>query len=140
MAAHHSTANKLRGKLQYRRKVLYSEKPAIWGESKLMSRDQLQTLCSAMTIFKGKKGKHSQLIMKAGGQILRHFSIACRPADFSQSSLGHCLAAWSSCNWMFSCLHGLPVPVGSTCKFTKGKLGVESQSFFNYRILHSYSF
>lgn len=43
--------------------------------------------------FKWKKRKLFQLIIKAGGQIICHFSFAYRPADFSQSPLGHCLAA-----------------------------------------------
>ena len=41
-------------------------------------------------IFKGIKGKRSQLIVEAGGQIFAHLSIACRLADFSPSSLGFC--------------------------------------------------
>lgn len=37
-------------------------------------------------------GKQSQLIIMSGGQILGPFPIVYRPADFSPSSLGHCLA------------------------------------------------
>lgn len=51
LAAHHSTANKLRGKLWRGRKILYSKKPAIWGEGGLMFKDQLGRL-------KGKEGKN----------------------------------------------------------------------------------
>jgi len=40
-----------------RRKMLYSEKPAIWRESGLVCRAWLRRFCSAMTIFKGKKGE-----------------------------------------------------------------------------------
>ena len=68
-----------------------------------------------MTIFKGKKEKQSHLIIKAEGQILRHFSTACRPADISWSSFG-----WSA-----------------RMQVAKVGAGVESQSFFTFQ---SYSF
>ena len=71
--------------------------------------------------LKGKKGIPSQLIIKAGGHILHHFSITCRPADFSPSQ-------------------DAVLPIWSAWKFTKGKLGVESQSFFNYLVFHPYTF
>ena len=69
-----------------------------------------------MTIFKGKKEKQSHLIIKAEGQILRHFSTARRPADISWSSFG-----WSP----------------ARMQIAKRGAGVESQSFFTSQ---SYSF
>lgn len=84
-----------------------------------------------MTIFKRQRGKQSQIIIKKRGQILSHFPIACRPADFSPSSLGRCLAH-------MICLQlEVLLPTWSACMFTKGMLGVDGQSFFNYLNLHS---
>ena len=67
LATYHSTDYKSRDRLPYGRKMLCSEKLMIWGEGGLVA------ISSAKTIFKGKQ---SQLIIKAGGQILCHSSIA----------------------------------------------------------------
>ena len=86
--------------------------------------DQLQRFCSAVTIFKGKKGKQSQLIINVGNQILCHFSIECRSADF-RSSFGRCLA--------HMVLLRLDVLLPVVClQMYQGQDKVESQSFFKY--------
>ena len=64
-----------------------------------MSRDQLQRFFSAMTIFKGQKGKESQLIIKVGGQILHHFSIVCRLLASLDLPLDAVLPVWSTCKF-----------------------------------------
>ena len=66
---------------------------------------------------KEKKGKYSQLIIKIRSQILCHFSILRRPADFSDAIL----------------------PTWSPCGFAKGVAG-SRESFFNDLVLLSYSF
>ena len=55
-------------------------------------------------------------MIKVEGQILCHFSIACR-LPTSDLPLGAVLLTWSA------------------SRFAKGKLGAESKSFFNYFIL-----
>ena len=73
----------MRCRCQQEGKALYSEKLAVSGEGGVMSRDQLWR-CSAMKMFKGKKGKWSQLITEAKREILCQFHFA-RAADFSWS-------------------------------------------------------
>ena len=64
-----------------------------WGEGGLMSRDQLQRFCLAMTVFNGKKRKwreESQWIIEAGGRVLR-----ISPSLTCSSDI--ILPAWSVC-------------------------------------------
>ena len=83
---------------------------------------------SAKTIFKGKQ---SQLIIKPGGQILCHFSIAtslltplCLPWDIV-------LLKWLTCNWRLSC------PVVHLQVYQEEARGRESSIL---KLLNSFSF
>ena len=53
-------------------------------------------------VFKGEKGKQSQLDIKVRHQTLYHFpppASVDRPAEFSRSSLDVSLPAWSTCKF-----------------------------------------
>ena len=90
-----------------------------------------------MTIFKGeKKRTQSQLIIRWEVKFFIIFPLHADLLTSPDLPWDTILPTWPSCNWMFSCPHGL---YGSAYKFTKQKLRVEGQSSFNYLILHFYS-
>ena len=111
-----------------RRNVFYAEELAIWGKGGLTSRDQFQGffLLRCDNFLREKRSNNLGELR----QEVRFFIIVPLNAGlltFPVFFLG--MLSWPRVQ---------PEPVGSTCKFTKGKQGVESQSFFNYLILHSY--
>ena len=75
LAAQCTKANNFRGKYQQKGKVFYSEKLAVWGGGGLVSREQLQRFCLAITFFKGENGGKNlseSLRQKAGFCIILH--------------------------------------------------------------------
>ena len=110
--------------------VLYSEKLAIWRDGGLLSGDQLQRFCSAINSF--LKGNRKDCLSSSLGQEVIFFISfpLCANLLTSPDLWNAVLLTWSVCNWVSSCPHGPPA-------ITEGKLGVESQSLFNYLILHS---
>lgn len=74
------------------KKELYSEKLVIWGDGGLMSGNHLPRFSSATRAFKGKRGGTISVNHWGRKSDYSSFSLACRPADFSPSSLGCCLA------------------------------------------------
>ena len=75
LAAQCTKANNFRGKYQQKGKVFYSEKLAVWGGGGLVSREQLQRFCLAITFFKGENGGENlseSLRQKAGFCIILH--------------------------------------------------------------------
>lgn len=66
------------------------------------------------------------LLTTHAGQILCHFSIVSAGLlPSSRPSLGPCLACVVCLQLQFSRHRSSPAPMGYTCAFTKGKLGVK---------------
>ena len=57
LAAHCSKVNTGEISAGRNRKIALIRRLATWGEDRLMSQNQLQRFCSAMNVFKGKKGE-----------------------------------------------------------------------------------
>ena len=75
----------------------FNQKLSIWGEGGLMSQNQPQRFCWALTVFIGKKWE--RILVNNQGRRSRSvpFSIACRLADSSLSSFRYYLVSWSAC-------------------------------------------